>query len=239
MITRNVVAAILAGVLVGSSAFAEELEVPFHRQNTMVWCWAAAIAMVGGYATNTNAEDCQVLAAYDRLLNGPGACCQVPGKCLRAGGTQEMATILANIYHLRGYHHVRALSFRELKNEIDRGRPMIAALQTGFSGHVVVISGYEDPDVVVVLDPMSGRHEVTYSQLRANFQTGYWTETFTIRGRSADRGPVGEGQRAEPPPTLFCCDAWGRRRCQITVNPGPVGSPCWCAGIPGQGVICR
>lgn len=38
---------------------------------------------------------------------------------------------------------------------------------------------------------------------------------------------------------LFCCDAWGNRWCQIVANPGPVGSPCFCAGVPGSGLMCR
>lgn len=38
---------------------------------------------------------------------------------------------------------------------------------------------------------------------------------------------------------LFCCDGYGRRWCQIVANPGPLGSPCWCAGVPGSGMICR
>jgi hypothetical protein len=48
--------------------------------------------------------------------------------------------------------------------------------------------------------------------------------------------PVDE--RPEPRPTqLFCCDGYGNRRCIITVNPGPVGSPCACFG-QGYGVTC-
>lgn len=51
------------------------------------------------------------------------------------------------------------------------------------------------------------------------------------------------GSSATPPSTprpqaLFCCDGYGRRWCRITVNPGPPGSPCWCAGVPGTGSMC-
>lgn len=38
---------------------------------------------------------------------------------------------------------------------------------------------------------------------------------------------------------LFCCDAYGNRRCMIAVNPGPLGSSCYCNGIPGVGTICQ
>ena len=38
---------------------------------------------------------------------------------------------------------------------------------------------------------------------------------------------------------LYCCDATGTPRCKITINPGPIGSPCGCAGIPGIGYMCQ
>jgi len=38
---------------------------------------------------------------------------------------------------------------------------------------------------------------------------------------------------------LYCCDGFGRPWCMIAVNPGPVGSPCWCSGVVGVGHICR
>jgi hypothetical protein len=37
---------------------------------------------------------------------------------------------------------------------------------------------------------------------------------------------------------LFCCDAFGNRRCAVTINPGPPGSPCFCFG-QGGGYICQ
>lgn len=39
-----------------------------------------------------------------------------------------------------------------------------------------------------------------------------------------------------PPPRTFCCDSWGRKRCEIP--PMRAGSPCYCVGIPGVGSAC-
>ena len=39
--------------------------------------------------------------------------------------------------------------------------------------------------------------------------------------------------------SLYCCDQYGRKRCAITFNPGPPGTPCICAGIPGSGWMCN
>ena len=52
---------------------------------------------------------------------------------------------------------------------------------------------------------------------------------------------VRASQPTPPPPVprqVYCCDGFGRRWCPVVVNPGPPGSPCWCAGVPGSGVIC-
>ena len=234
---RRAVAGLLLGVLTGGApALAEELDVTFRRQHTQVWCWAATIAMVGAYVTGRGAEDCEVLSGYDRLLGGPGSCCQFPQRCARTGSSQEMKTILSRIFGLSGSHYSRALTYAELRREIDGNRPFIAAIRNGFSGHVVVVSGYEAPDRVILLDPMSGRHVVPYGQVRQNFQLGSWTETLTVSGAEPSRR-----QPPPPPPpparTPYCCDAWGNRRCAIQMNPGPTGSPCGCAG-QGYGVTC-
>ncbi|WP_027707404.1 hypothetical protein [Zooshikella ganghwensis] len=38
---------------------------------------------------------------------------------------------------------------------------------------------------------------------------------------------------------LYCCDLYGNKWCQIVINPGPVGTPCFCAGVTGTGYICQ
>jgi len=39
--------------------------------------------------------------------------------------------------------------------------------------------------------------------------------------------------------SLYCCDQLGNRRCRVTLNPGPLGSSCYCNGIPGSGFMCN
>lgn len=38
---------------------------------------------------------------------------------------------------------------------------------------------------------------------------------------------------------LYCCDIYGNRYCEIVVNPGPIGSACFCSGLPGSGLMCQ
>lgn len=50
---------------------------------------------------------------------------------------------------------------------------------------------------------------------------------------------LGSGRPPEPEstPRPYCCDMAGRPRCEIRVNPGPGGSPCFCPG-QGSGTTC-
>lgn len=221
----------IAILMFSNASYAKELNVPFHGQHTLVWCWAATIAMVGEYMTGQKAEDCDVLSAYDRALGGQGLCCSNPQHCNRTGQVAEMKNILGNLYGISGYHYVRPLTYSELRNEIDNNRPMIAALQTNFSGHVIVIIGYSSPDKVIVLDPMSGRHEVSYQQIKANFQTGYWSQTLTVNNTSGAGGAT--TNTGLPNGSIATqCGCWGY------VNIGQVGPSQVCASGREMAIPC-
>lgn len=169
-----------------SKTYSSELEINFHRQNTVVWCWAATIAMVVEYVKGENIEDCEVLSRYDRSLGGPGNCCYGDRRCIRTGQISEMGQILGNIFNIRGRYISKPPSFQELKNSINNDNPIIATLQhPRGSGHVVVVSGYQNPNRVVVLDPMHGKHIVNYNTLIANFEYGYWTGSFLLTSENS------------------------------------------------------
>lgn len=158
----------------------EILDVPFHGERTSAPCWAATVGMVGEYMTGRQVTGCQVLSAYDRELGGRGFCCTYPLLCQRAGGADEIRSIASNVFGLSGRHHGQPLSYEELRGEIDRDRPVIATLRNGDAGHLVVVAGYQDPDLVVVLDPNTGRHVVPYARLRRNWRVGIWSESITF-----------------------------------------------------------
>jgi len=233
-----VILAFLTNVVGTHDAYAVELNVPFHGQQTPVWCWAATVGMVGEYLTDKRASDCEILSAYDRMFGGPGTCCLFPERCMRTGGSDEMTFIMSELFGLSGYHHVRPLSYRQLREEIDKDRPFIVALRSIFAGHVVVVSGYKLPDRVVILDPLSGRHVVSYRELRSNWQIGVWTETLTL-DKPQDTSDYDDFDDYDnhDVPTPYCCDVYGRPRCEIISNAGPPGSVCFCPG-QGNGVTC-
>lgn len=65
---------------------------------------------------------------------------------------------------------------------------------------------------------------------------------YALDGECDEPNPCQRGtdtSDCQQPSTLYCCDMWGNRWCQITFNPQPPGSACFCAGVPGTGIVCR
>ena len=226
-------------VAINSSAYSRELNINFHRQNTQVWCWAATIAMMVEYVTGTAIEDCEVLSVYDRSLGGHGACCYGDFRCVRTGHENEMAHILSNLFGVNGRFIPYPPSFQDVRRSIDNNHPLIATLRQPMGGgHVVVVSGYSNPNSVIVLDPMNGRHIVDYQMLISNFQYGNWTGSFLITPENSNRRPSQQRHRPtmpQPQMATQCITNWGA--CFMNV-PIPVGASCTCftprGAIPGM-----
>lgn len=193
------------------------LPIRFHPQHTQVWCWAATIAMVAEYLKAFPLEDCVVLSEYDARLGGLGVCCAQPGFCNRTGQVQEMGAIIGNIFGLQGQHFSRPLSYADIVSQINNQHPMIAALTTGYSGHVVVLAGYRAPNTVVVLDPLYGQYDVAYDVLLANWTYGRWTETFTFTTPPATE-PKCQVRGENVPYMALCQGPWGAAPCQQWTN---------------------
>jgi hypothetical protein len=153
-----------------------------------------------------------------------------------------MGHILGDLFGVHGTYISKPPSFQELKRSIDNDHPLIATLQSPMgSGHVVVVSGYEYPDQVIVLDPINGKHMVDYQTLISNFTYGFWTGSFLItQQRGADNGrfsqqPLPPGGRfgQQPPPggrfgqqpAIECLSSGGP--CPMRI-PIPIGTPCTC-----------
>lgn len=147
------------------------LSVRFHSQHTMVWCWAASIAMVVEYLDGKRIEDCEVLSLYDRSLGGPGRCCAADPRCMRGSRPNEIGPILGNIFGVHGVELPRSLTWREIVDNIDAGKPIIAWVwNSPQSAHVIVISGYaSNPRTLTVLDPLRGSLMVPFDGFAANW----------------------------------------------------------------------
>lgn len=178
----------------------KSIDVNISYQHKPVWCWAATIAMVAQWLQRVDIDDCQVLAEYDMRLGGRGLCCLQAPECIRTGQSYEMENILENIFNVSTIHNDSPVDFDTIASEIDAGRPLIAALHHARGGHVVVISGYQQPNRVKVLDPINGTNTITYDTFVNNWQYGQWVETFTF---STDRADSPRCRRELEPITLI------------------------------------
>lgn len=149
------------------------LQVPFMRQQTQVWCWAATIEMVSQYY-GRSIDQCQILSAY---LSGN--CCALPQFCLVAA--PNMQTIQAGLFRLAGLRSdyvPSALPFGVIQAEIDAGRPIIVGYRGSFSGHVVVIVGYDAQGRLWIHDPINGAFSgVPYGQVFGYAGQLFWADS--------------------------------------------------------------
>jgi len=137
------------------------LPVAFQPQLTQVWCWSASVSMVLSYYGAPVAQ-CEIVS-NTVLLD----CCAFPqAACVTTGPVPAMLGALQ--YHAALFPGLagRPLSFAEVKAQIDAGRPMIALYSGSFSGHAVVIFGYDDQGNIAIHDPNAGTllvpHAVTF-----------------------------------------------------------------------------
>lgn len=147
------------------------LPVSLAPQQTEVWCWAAVIEMVSSYYGN-HAYQCQTLSYWY------GAdCCNFPGYCVTAGTDYQIQESL-NQLGMSSTFNYSPLSWNQVVNEIDAGRPFIIFYQGSFSGHVVVVYGYDSSrQTMLIHDPYFGSFEVPYGQTFTYNGSLYWART--------------------------------------------------------------
>ena len=135
------------------------LTVQAARQQTQVWCWAASIEMVANYF-GTAIGQCQtVTLGYNNYYD----CCAYPSYCLTTAGEQDIITILSRL-GISSYYVPGALAWGDVVNEINNSRPIIMTYRNSFSGHVVVIYGYDSLNrILYIHDPYYGSFEVPYA----------------------------------------------------------------------------
>ncbi|WP_129242233.1 papain-like cysteine protease family protein [Achromobacter veterisilvae] len=139
--------------------------VPFHQQQTMVWCWVAAAKMVAEfYGRQPVPDQCSMLQ-----MQYGAPCCQNPQLCARAGNITEIQALIA-----RFGGHFSSISPPAngfiLYDALRRGPIVMHTRQGG--GHFVVATGMRIVSspmgplgVVSVNDPFYGRYEVDFPTL--------------------------------------------------------------------------
>jgi hypothetical protein len=127
---------------VGPTETGNVLDISAQQQDGPT-CWAAATASVAAYHGND-------AWTQDALIQDLGPL---------ADADANVTTALQRTGNL-GAEHDDALSFAEVRHEIDGGRPIIAGLR-GLPGHVVLICGYDataDQQLCIADSNYGGRH---------------------------------------------------------------------------------
>lgn len=161
----------------------ETINVGLSYQQTQVWCWAACAQMVLKYY-NCNYSQSTIVtyvfgAPYVTTANDNQLICALNGL-----GNMDARVVF------------NPLSFITLQQNINKGMPLIAAYQGSFSGHVVVIYGYDKYGNIYIRDPYYGSFIVPYSAtFLYNMGSMVWSRTFinlkkieTSKVRSIDKG---------------------------------------------------
>jgi tetratricopeptide (TPR) repeat protein len=143
-----------------------KLDVPIGRvttENSALYT-ATSIAAVVSYLGDSDAESCRILS----LMNTAGDCCERANSRFCLYPAQDIFTTMRRVnqtYNLTG-DVAEQITYREIATRIDMGLPMVALI-SGASGRAVVISGYNPPAGLIILDPsITGERSIEYDQLR-------------------------------------------------------------------------
>ena len=145
-------------------ASATVLPTQFVPQSTQVWCWAAVTTEVLNYFGFAG-DQCQIVSLTLSGYTNNSFCCPfvIGGPCFRTGQLFEIQQALSLIGGIAS-SVTGPLTFQQIRSEINAGDPIIAAYLGSFSGHVVVIFGYDDTSgEIYIHDPFYGQFVVPYA----------------------------------------------------------------------------
>lgn len=139
------------------------LNIPYERQDTMVWCWVAAAKMIARYYNVQTPSQCSMLQAQ---YGAP--CCGNPAMCTRPGYIGEIQALIAS-FGLRYSVMGPPADGWTLLALFKQGHPIVLYVN---NSHFVVASGIKvvaTPQgplgIVRILDPYSGPYEEPLTSL--------------------------------------------------------------------------
>ncbi|WP_139026495.1 papain-like cysteine protease family protein [Achromobacter arsenitoxydans] len=139
--------------------------VPFHPQQTMVWCWVAAAKMVAEfYGRSPVPDQCSMLQIQYRA-----PCCQNPQLCSRPGHITEVQALISRFGGRFSTVSPPADGFA-LYDILKHG-PIVMHTRQG-AGHFVIATGmrvvpspFGPLGRVSINDPFYGQYEVDFPSL--------------------------------------------------------------------------
>jgi len=179
---------------VSAAATVTTVSVTIEKQQRTEWCWAAVSVSVNAFfRPGASHTQCDLAGAILKL-----PCCagQQPSQSAACNVPHDIHTVLGRLHLLAADPIVKPLSFAEVQDEIDHGRPVCVLIkwlgsngQPGDRGHFIAIDGYRitpaQKQFVSIGDPCYGPSEVDYEQFSSP-QGGYrdgrgvWFASFRV-----------------------------------------------------------
>lgn len=155
----------------------KQLAFLMEAQTQTNWCWAATATSVSHFYWSWSSwTQCKVAGAE----LGRTDCCNstVPSACNVPWYLDKALTRTKNFVSITGQ-----VSFQQVRDEIDAGRPVGARIGwNGGGGHFMVIYGYSrvlGTEYFDIDDPIYGKSHLTVSDFSTNYQgSGSWTHTY-------------------------------------------------------------
>jgi hypothetical protein len=148
------------------------LAVPYIKQEQTNWCWAACCEMVFDFNSVT-VRQCDMATSQFG-----GNCCVTPSSAVCNQGNWP-----ENVYPQYTFQCLRtnaAFTAAAVQTEINAGRPVeVYYAWTGGGAHVALIIGYYDNGDFEVNDPWYGPGRRTDASVRAAYNFGAWTITYS------------------------------------------------------------
>ncbi len=135
-----------------------QLNVPFVRQDTLVWCWVAAAKMVAESLGNRTPSQCEML---EDQYGAP--CCRQPWLCNRPGHISEIQGLISTFGHSLTDLSTSGTAQDLFEALQDSGAPLVAWVDGShfvvITGMKIVPTGYGPMAVVRINDPIRGRFD--------------------------------------------------------------------------------
>ncbi len=182
-----------------SNSFAgKEFDIYPVIQDQTLWCWAACCEMVhdaykvytyGSYGSGDQYD------VADWAVNGQNALNDIYGT------SKSVDRVLWHFGSIGTDYDLSTLWENYITREIDDGRPILAGIDLGGIGHVVVIKGYTgsggfNVGNVIFNDPRpgTGRRELPYDDFAGEDGTSWkWNETLRLTSNPREPIPLGIG----------------------------------------------
>jgi hypothetical protein len=150
------------------------LGVPAIPQLTQVWCWAASSEMVLTYF-NKPAPQCSIVSYWTNL-----PCCPYGNGVQGCYIGAPSIAMIANAIQVGGVGALQTgapLTFAQVKEAIATNHPVVMGYSGSFSGHVVVLHGYDAAGNIYINDPLYGSFVVPYATSGLYSGAALWTDS--------------------------------------------------------------